>query len=109
MTFIVLFAVVAVVLVVPVMIGARMVGAKNTGFGSAFLAVIILAFFSSAIDALVVDDVLAVLAAVIFGTFVLAWILGTTFFRALAVSVIATIIQAVAIIALAATVGIGSA
>lgn len=93
MEIVIVFTVLAVALVVPIMIGARLVNARNTGFGSALLAVVILAAFSALIDGFVADDLFAFVAMAAIGAMVLAGVLGTTFLRGLAVSVIATIIQ----------------
>jgi len=101
------FAVLAVALVVPVMFGARLVGARNTGFGSALLAVVILAALSAVIEGFVANDLVAIVAMAAIGAMVLAGILGTTFLRGLAISVIATIIQ-VGVILLLAVVLAGS-
>jgi len=103
----IVFAVLAVALVVPVMFGARLVGARKTGFGSALLAVVILAALSAVIDGFVANDLVAIVAMAAIGAMVLAGILGTTFLRGLAISVIATIIQ-VGVILLLAVVLAGS-
>ena len=75
------------------MIGARVVNARNTGFGSALLAVVVLAAISAAADGIVGNSLVSVIAVAVLGAMVLAAILGTTFLRGLAVSVIAAIIQ----------------
>jgi len=105
MEFVIAFVVLAVALVAPIMIGARIVNARNTGFGSALLAVVILAALSAAIDGFVNDDIVAVVVMAAVGAMVLAGVLGTTFLRGLAVSVIATAIQLGVILLLAGTVG----
>jgi hypothetical protein len=97
----IVFAVLAVALVVPVMFGARLVGARNTGFGSALFAVVILAVLSAVIDGFVANDLVAIVAMAAIGAMVLAGILGTTFLRGLAISVIATIIQVGVVLLLA--------
>ena len=108
MEFVIAFAILAVVLVVPVMIGARLVNARNTGFGSALLAVIVMAASSAAINGFVANDLIAFVAIAAIGAMVLAGVLGTTFLRGLGVSVIATIIQVVVMLVLAgAVVGSG--
>jgi len=104
---VIVFAVLAVALVAPIMIGARLVNARNTGFGSALLAVVILAALSAVIDGFVADDLVAFVAMAAIGAMVLAGVLGTTFLRGLAVSVIAAIIQIGVILLLAGAV-IGS-
>ena len=101
MEILIVFAVLAVALVVPVMFGARLVGAKKTGFGSALLAVVVLAALSAVIDGFVTNDLVAIVAMAAIGAMVLAGILGTTFLRGLAISVIATIIQLGVVVLLA--------
>ena len=109
MEFLILFLVLAVVLVAPVMLGARMVNARNRGFGSALLAVLVLAALSAVINGAVSNDLVAIFAMIILGAVALASILGTTFLRGLAVSVIASIIQFGVVFLLAfAVVGIAS-
>ena len=108
MEILIVFAVLAVALVVPVMLGARLVNARNTGFGSALLAVVILAALSAGIEGFVANELVAIVAMVTLGAIVLAGILGTTFLRGLAVSAIATIIQAGVILLFAVAV-VGSA
>lgn len=93
MEYLILFAVMVIVLVVPVMLGARIVNARNKGFGSALLAVLILAALSAVINGAVANGLIATFAMAILGAVALASILGTTFLRGLAVSVIASIIQ----------------
>ena len=88
-----MFAVLAVVLVVPVMLGARLVNARNKGFGSALLAVLVLAALSAVINGAVANDLVAIFAMAVLGAMALASILGTTFVRGLAVSIIASLIQ----------------
>jgi len=89
----ILFVVLVVVLVVPVMLGAKFVNARNTGFGSALLAVLVLSALSAVINGSVANSLVAIFSMAILGALALAGILGTTFLRGLAVSVIATIIQ----------------
>lgn len=93
MEYLILFAVMVIVLVVPVMLGARIVNARNKGFGSALLAVLALAALSAVINGVAANSLVASLVMVILGAVVLASILGTTFLRGLAVSIIASIIQ----------------
>jgi hypothetical protein len=91
--FLVVVAVLFAVAIVPVMIGARLVGARNTGAGAAFLSVFLLTVVSAACDRLIGTPLLNFLVAALIGGLLMAAVLGTTFWRALAVSVIATAIQ----------------
>lgn len=81
------------VLVVPVMIGARMVGAEKTGFGSAVLAVFCLAVLAVIIQKLGVGPLVGFIASAVLGAGLLALILGTTFWRGMAVSVLTAVLQ----------------
>lgn len=105
MEFLIGFVVLVAVLVVPIMIGARMVDARNTGFGHALLAVIILAVLSSGIGALAINQFIAFVISAALGAMVLAGVLGTTFLRGLAISVIASVIQVAALITLVMIMG----
>lgn len=72
---------------------ARLVNARNKGFGSALLAVLVLVALSAVINGAVDNGLVATLAMDLLGAMALASILGTTFLHGLAVSVIASIIQ----------------
>jgi ABC-type uncharacterized transport system permease subunit len=98
MSLIVFFVGMVIVLLVPIMLGARMVGANNTGFGAALVAVLALTFVNTVVDKFVTNQLLAFLVSGALGSFLLAGILGTTFWRAVAVSVIATAIFAVIVV-----------
>jgi len=108
MEIVIFFAVLTVGLVVPVMIGARLVNARNTGFRPALLAVVILAALSAVIRGFAGDGLVAFVAVAGIGALALAGVLGTTFLPGLAVSVIATIIQVGLILLLVVFVGVAS-
>ena len=93
MTLLIMFVVLFVVTIFPVMIGARVVGANNRGFGSALLAVLLLTAVSAACDRLIANQLLNFLITAGVGGVVISAALGTTFWRALGVAVIATAIQ----------------
>jgi hypothetical protein len=86
-------AVLVLIAVVPVMIGARVVGASNTGFGASLLAVVMLAVLGAAIGLADLGPVLQFLISAVIGAFLLAGILGTTFWRGMGVSAIAVALQ----------------
>jgi hypothetical protein len=81
------------VTVVPIMIGARVVGAKNTGFGSALIAVVVLSALSFFVSKYIGNPLLAFAASAAGGGVMLAAILGTTFWKGILVSIIAVAIQ----------------
>ena len=89
------FVIAAVVLlgVLPVMLGARIVRAKNTGFNTAFLAAVCLGILSFSLDRLVSHPVVSAAVSTALGTALLALILRTSLWRALAVSLIVAAVQ----------------
>ncbi len=99
-----LFYIIAVLIgmtIIPVMVGARLVGAQNTGFGSALIAVVVLAAMSIGIDKFIGNQAVAFLMSAAGGGWLLAGILGTSFLRGIAVSLIAVVVQVVVIVAFA--------
>jgi hypothetical protein len=79
--------------VVPVMVGARVVGANNTGFGSALLAVLVLAALSIGIGKFIGNQFLAFVVSVAAGGLLLSTILDTSFWRGIGVGVVVVIVQ----------------
>lgn len=91
--FLLALVVLVLIIVVPVMFAARMVGARNTGFGSALAAVIVSVFVGACIRLLGMSPGVTFVVSAIVGAFVLAGILGTTFWRGMAVSILSSVIQ----------------
>ncbi|WP_374012735.1 hypothetical protein [Pseudoxanthomonas koreensis] len=98
-----MFAVLVVALVVPVMLAARMVGAERTGFGSALIAVILQMVLSAVVRSIASDQLIVVLVALIVGSGIYSFTLGTTLLKGFLVSIIATVIAVVAIVLLASS------
>jgi hypothetical protein len=90
--FLFLLALIALTLA-PVMIGARVVRAERTGFGSALLAVIFLTAFSAFMQRLDVTEWMALAIAAAGGATIFSLVLGTTLFRGLVVSILAVMLQ----------------
>lgn len=109
MSILISFVLIAVFLVVPVMFGARMVGARNTGFGSALLAVLVFAVVSTGIGAALSNMYVVFLANAIAGGAIFAGLLGTTFWRGLAISIISSLIQVAIVLVFAGAMLGGSA
>ena len=93
-----MFLVLFVVAIIPVMIGARIVGASNTGIGAAVISVIALTLIGVLCDRLIGNQLVNFLVAATLGGWVMSGILGTTFWRAIGVSVIAALIQMVVVV-----------
>ncbi len=87
--------VIAIVTVVPVMLGARFVGAQYTTFGSALVAVIVIGLASAGVDWLLqsLPEAARFVVSTSVGAALFAGLLGTTFLRGLAISAIAMVIR----------------
>ena len=103
MTFLMFIALLLAVTVVPVMIGARIVKAKNTGFGAALFAIILLTALSAAVEHFFSSQGIAFIVSAFGGAAILAGTLGTTFLRGLVVSVIVVAVQFAVILGVAGT------
>ena len=109
MDFLLVIALLVGATVVPVMIGARVVRAQNTGFGSALLAVVMLVALSLGVDKFLTNQILAFIVSAAVGAFLLAGILGTSFLRGLAVSFIAAVVQLIIMVVFAGAIIGGAA
>lgn len=101
LAFLLGLAVIVCVTVVPVMVGARMVRAEHTGFWRCVLAVVILAMLGVGVGSFVDNRIASGLITALIGAFFLAGILGTTYLRGLAISLIAAVVQVVVLVLLA--------
>lgn len=93
MELLILFALMVGVTIVPVMIVAKMVNARHTGFGPALLAAILLAAMNNVLRGLALSEGLTFLLVLAAGAAILAFILGTSLLRGLGASVIAVLVQ----------------
>jgi hypothetical protein len=109
MSVLLVLAVIVVIAIVPVMVGARVVHARNDGFGSALLAVIVLSALSMTVKHFVPNPALGFVASVLGTGFLLGGILGTTFLRGLAIAAITIALQAALFVMLAGSLVIGAA
>ena len=88
----VFFLVVVVATVVPVMLAAGLVGARNASFGAAVLAVLLHAGLSMIAHRLIGPPLPVLLLRLVAGAAIYAFALETTLWRGFAVSVLATAI-----------------
>lgn len=93
MNFLITVVIFILILVVPVMIGARLVDADEKGFGYALRSVIIISLLTVAIDYFIPYEWVAFIIASAVSGLVLARVLGTTLLRGLAIGVIAMVLQ----------------
>jgi hypothetical protein len=89
---IILFAILLALVILPVMLAARIVGAGRTGFGAALVAVILQGLVSAATRAVSPEFYISVLVAVLLGSAIYAFVLDTTLIRGLAIGVLSTVI-----------------
>ena len=103
MHLILIFLAIAIALIFPVMLSARMVGADRTGFGPAFIAVIFQALLSICLTKFVHSPILEILTTLVGGSAIYALTLGTSFLKGFLVSIISTIITLIVAFALASS------
>lgn len=108
MEYVLIFAVVVVVAVVPVMLAARFVGAGRVGFGSALVAVIVQSVLSAAMRAFAPSVGVALLVAILAGSAIYAFVLDTTFIRGFLIGIISTIVGVVVLVILANVLAVGA-
>ena len=98
---ILLFAALAVILVLPVMFAARMLRAEKTGFGIVLVAVILQIILSGIVERYAPDQLIAIAIAIVGGSAIYSYTLDTTLLRGFFIGVIATVIAVLAIVILA--------
>ncbi|MDN5863854.1 MAG: hypothetical protein L0I62_01350 [Gammaproteobacteria bacterium] len=91
LALIILIALVILLDIIPVMISARLVKAGNTGFWSAAIAVFLQIVLSVLVHTFVPVRGIAILVAIVFGSWIFARILDTTFPRGFAVGLLSII------------------
>lgn len=96
--YILVFAFVVAVAVVPVILAARFVGAGRSGFGSTLIAVIMQSALSSATRALAPSLGVALLVAIVAGSAIYAFVLDTTLIRGFLIGVVSTVIGVVVLL-----------
>ena len=99
-------AIVFIIVIYPVMLAARLVGAGKTGAGSAVFAVFLQLCFGILIKLFVVNQLVAGLIAVIGGSLIYSLALDTTILRGFAISILAVAIVAAAFLLLAGSLSI---
>ena len=91
------------VIVVPVMLAARLVGAGKAGFGSVLFAVFLQICLSAATHYFVSSRVIIAVIAIVVGSAIYAFVLDTTWLRGFGISILSTVIAVVVVILLATT------
>lgn len=94
MDVVLLFVILILFLVVPVMLAARLVKAKKTGFIPAMVAVVLLTGLFTGLEMLALSEWLTMLIAALVGAGVFVVALGTSLLRGFLISVIVVALQA---------------
>lgn len=108
MEFILIFAVVVALAVVPVMLAARFVGAGRVGVGSALVAVIVQSALSAATRAFAPSLGVALLVAIVAGSAIYAFVLDTTLIRGFLIGIVSTVIGVVVLVVLGSLLAAGA-
>ena len=86
---------------VPIMVGARIVKAEHTEFGRALLVAIVLGVLGLALGKVVGNAFLGFVAQTVVGGWLISVLMGTGFLRGIAIGIIATGLQYLAVAVLA--------
>jgi len=95
----------AAITVFPVMIAAKMVGAKNTDFAHALLALVLQGLMSGLLHSIIYRPFLASLISLLLGPAIYAAVLKTTYLRGFAISILFVLIALVFLLLLAPMMG----
>lgn len=96
----------AAVTVFPVMIAAKIVGAKNTDFAHALLALFLQGVLSAVLHAIIFRPLLAGLLSLLLGPAIYAAVLKTTYLRGLAISFLFVLIVMIFVLLLGPMMGV---
>ncbi len=95
------FAIIFFIIIYPVMLAARLVGAGKTGFGSVVFSVLLQVSLGLIIRLFVADELVGGLIALIGGSIIYSLALDTTILRGFAISILAVTILVVGLFLLA--------
>jgi len=93
--------IIAAITVFPVMIAAKMVGAKNTSFGYALLVLILQGVMSALLNTFIHRPLLAGVLSLLLGPAIYAGVLKTTYLRGFAISILFVLIALLFLLLLA--------
>jgi hypothetical protein len=97
--------IIAAITVFPVMIAARMVGAKNTSFGYALLALILQGVMSALLNTFIHRPLLSAVLSLLLGPAIYAGVLKTTYLRGFVISILFVLIALLFLLLLAPMMG----
>jgi hypothetical protein len=94
-------AVLSIIAVVPVMVGARLLKAQNTGFFSCLLAVVLSMLGTMVLANYIENDGLNFILSIPLSALIYGFILGASFIQALFIALVSIVIQFVGLLILA--------
>ena len=94
------FAIIFIIIIYPIMLAARLVGAGKTGFGSVVFSLFLLLIAGVLIRLFITNDIGVGLITIPVGSIIYSFALDTTILRGFAISILAVLIVVVALIAL---------
>jgi hypothetical protein len=99
-------AIIFVIIIYPVMLAARFVGAGKTGFGSVVFALFLLVIAGILIRLFVTNEIGVGLITIPVGSIIYSFALDTTILRGFAISILAVTIVVVAVVLLSGVFGV---
>ncbi len=105
LTLLLFLLILAAITVFPVMIAARIVGAKNTSFGYALFALLLQSAVSAVLQVFIHRPILAGIASLLIVPAIYAMVLNTTYLRGFAVSILFVVIALISLFLLAPMAG----
>jgi len=94
------FAIIFIIIIYPIMLAARLVGAGKTGFGSVVFSLFLLVIAGIVIRMFITNEIGVGLVTIPVGAIIYSFALDTTILRGFAISVLAVLIVVVSVLAL---------
>ena len=94
------FAIIFIIIIYPIMLAARLVGAGKTGVGSVVFSLFLLLIAGVLIRLFTTNEIAVGLITISVGSIIYSFALDTTILRGFAISILAVLIVVVALIAL---------
>ena len=94
------FSIIFIIIIYPIMLAARLVGAGKTGFGSVVFSLFLLAIAGILIRLFITDEIFVGLITIPVGSIIYSYALDTTILRGFAIALLAALIVVFAVLAL---------
>ena len=100
MQLVISLTIIFIIIIYPIMLAARLVGAGKTGFGSVVFSLFLLIIAGVLIRLFTTNEIGVGLITIVVGSIIYSFALDTTILRGFAISILAALIVVVAFIAL---------